>query len=88
MKLKSGGKRRLSMPAPQKLPSGRARDLSSRDITNSIVVNARQLSKAKGAICAPGASALVAPLPGPTRLSEQHSAKTLRPNWTHAGAVI
>ena len=42
MKLKSGGSRRLSRPAPQKQPSGRARELASLDISKSIVVNAKQ----------------------------------------------
>ena len=76
------------MPDPQKLPSGRARELASLDIPNSIVVNAKQLSKAKGEICAPGASALLALFPTLTMLSEQHSAKALRPDCAQPGAVI
>ena len=80
-KLKSGGRRRLSMPAPQKLPSGRARVLSSWDITNSTVVNARQLSKAKGAICAPGASALVAPLPSRRSVADFHGRRNSPAPW-------
>ena len=76
------------MPAPQKLPSGRARELALLDISNSIVVNARQLSKAEGAVCAPGASALLAPSLRPITLSEQHSAKTLRPLHTPWGCNL
>ena len=73
---------RLSMPAPQKLPSGSVRDLLVWSITKLIDVSVRQLSKAKGPSCAPGARSLVVSmsLPMPTLLSEQHSAKTLRLN--------
>ena len=76
------------MPAPQKLPSGRARDSLLLAIAKLTDVSARQLSKANGVICAPGDNALVASLPKPILLSEQHFAKTLRPNWTHPGAAI
>ena len=41
------------MPAPQKLPSGRARDLLLLAMAKVTDVSARQLSKANGAICAP-----------------------------------
>ena len=51
------------MPAPQKLPSGRARDSLLLAIAKLTDVSARQLSKANGVICAPGDNALVASLP-------------------------
>ena len=78
------------MPAPQKLPSGSVLDLLVLlvlSITKLIDVSVRQLSKAKGPSCAPGARSLVASvsLPLPTLVSEQHSAKTLRLNRTHPG---
>ena len=57
MKWKSGGRRRLSMPAPQKLPSGRARDLLLLAMAKVTDVSVRQPSKANGPICAPGANA-------------------------------
>ena len=40
------------MPAPQKLPSGRVRDLLVLSVTKLIVVSVRQLSTAKGPSCA------------------------------------
>ena len=65
---KSHGRQRLSMPAPQKLPSGSVRDLLVLSVAKLINVSVRQLSKAKGPSCAPGARSLVVSmlLPMPT----------------------
>ena len=82
---KSHGRQRLSMPDPQKLPSGSALDLLVLSITKLIDVSIRQLSNAKGPGCALGARSLAASvsLPVLTLKSEQRSAKTRRLNCRH-----